>query len=217
MIRRLASLTALTLLAACGTSDPHAEGKAVYAKYCASCHGADLEGNAGAHGPNLKDGIWLFGSDDLDVPYGVMEVGDIARTVRHGIHSNDPEGRNAVVMPALSPRLTEEEISDVAEFVLTFSGKPVDEAKAKRGQIVYDDEGECFDCHGWKGQGDGAIGSADFTRDLWLWGSDRATIMASIRKGRVGVCPGFKDKLSEPQITAVAAYVLSRNPNPGPK
>lgn len=213
-----ALVTALVFaLAACGTTDPNALGKQVYAKACASCHGADLQGSAAAHAPNLKDGIWLFGSDDLDVPYGFMHASDIAYTVRHGIHSPDPKGRNAVVMPALSPRLTETEIADVTEFVLKLAKEPHDAVKAARGQIVFDDEGECFDCHGWTGKGDGAIGSADFTRDLWLWGKDRAAIMEGIRKGRMGVCPGFKDEVSEPEIAAVSAYVLSRNPNPGPK
>lgn len=217
MTRAIATLVSALALSACGTGDPMATGKAVYAKACASCHGADLEGSVAAHAPNLKDGIWLFASDDLDAPYGVLHPADIEHSIRWGIHADNEKARNPARMPALSPRLTPGEIVDVAEYVVAFRGEPHDAAKAARGKIVYDDEGECFDCHGWTGKGDGAIGSTDFTRNLWLWGGDRARIMESVTKGRVGICPPQQGKLPDEEIKAVAAYVLSRNPSPGPK
>ena len=169
------------------------------------------------HAPNLTDGIWLIASDDLDAPYGVLYPADIEYTIRYGIRGGHAGTRLLPEMPSLGHRLTESEISDVAEYVLQLAGDDVDEEKAARGAIIYDDEGECFDCHGWSGRGDGAIGSTDFTRDLWLWGKDRETIMASVRSGRKGVCPGFDEKLNDETVNTIAAYVLTQNPSPGPK
>jgi hypothetical protein len=45
---------------------------------------------------------------------------------------------------------------------------------------------------------------------LYLYGSDRASILRSINRGRRGTMPGFDDKLKREEIKAVSVYVLSR-------
>lgn len=48
-----------------------AQGKAVYAEQCVSCHGEDGKGNQELGAPNLADSVWLFGSKKSDVIYTI--------------------------------------------------------------------------------------------------------------------------------------------------
>ena len=109
--------------------------------------------------------------------------------------------------------LTPEEIEDVVEYVLQISGQQADAARAARGNVLFLDgtKGNCFDCHGVDGTGSDPIGSTNLTRkDLYLWGSDRASILESIVKGRRGVMPAFESTLKPEEIKAVSVYVFSR-------
>jgi cytochrome c oxidase cbb3-type subunit 3 len=45
---------------------------------------------------------------------------------------------------------------------------------------------------------------------LYLYGSDRASILESITKGRHGVMPAFEGALKPEEIKAVSVYVFSR-------
>jgi hypothetical protein len=45
--------------------------------------------------------------------------------------------------------------------------------------------------------------------DLYLYGSDRATIIETITKGRVNMMPAFEDQLTPVELKAVSVYVLS--------
>ena len=68
----------------------------------------------------------------------------------------------------------------------------------------------CFDCHGADGTGYDPIGSTNLTRpDLYLWGSDRASIHESIVKGRRAVMPAFDGTLEPYEIKAVSIFVFS--------
>ena len=49
-----------------------AAGQQVFQKYCGFCHGADAKGDGpmaphGTHPPNLTDGVWLYGSGDVEI------------------------------------------------------------------------------------------------------------------------------------------------------
>lgn len=57
--------------AAAEDGDPHAKGKAVFAKNCAACHMADMTGGVG---PSLVDDEWIHG-DSLEDIRGVIERG----------------------------------------------------------------------------------------------------------------------------------------------
>ena len=70
--------------------------------------------------------------------------------------------------------------------------------------------GNCFDCHTDEGTGNDSIGSANLTRpDLYLYGSDRATIIETITKGRVNTMPAFEDQLTPVELKAVSVFVFS--------
>jgi hypothetical protein len=47
-------------------------------------------------------------------------------------------------------------------------------------------------------------------KDLYLWGSDRGSILESINRGRRGGMPAFDGLLKPEQLKAVSVFVLSR-------
>jgi cytochrome c oxidase cbb3-type subunit 3 len=204
-------------------------GKKVYDKACAACHGADLKGSVDLHTPDLTDADWRFSGDDLASGGNVKYPSDVEWTVRYGIRSGNPNARGLEAdMLAYDPKyrtkedtkefgnkrfLTTEEIGDVVEYVLQISGQEADSNKAARGDVLFHDgaKGNCFDCHGVDGTGSDPIGSTDLTQKrLYLWGSDRASILESINRGRRGVMPAFEGKLKPEEIKAVSVFVLSR-------
>jgi len=203
-------------------------GKKVYEKNCAACHGADLKGIPDQHTPDLTDAEWRFSGDDLASGGNVKFPSDVEWTVRYGIRSEHPNARGLEAdMLAYDPKhrteedtkefgsaefLTPQEIEDVVEYVLQISGQTTDAARAARGDVLFHDgaKGNCFDCHGVDGTGYDPIGSTNLTRpELYLWGSDRASILESIVKGRRGVMPAFDSTLKSEEIKAVSVFVFS--------
>jgi cbb3-type cytochrome c oxidase subunit III len=204
-------------------------GKRVYKKACAACHGADLKGIPALHTPDLTDADWQYSGDDLASGGLVKFPSDVEWTVRYGIRSPHPNARGLEAdMLAFNPKfrteedtkefgdkefLTAAEIADVTEYVLEISGQQADRAKATRGQALFQDgtKGNCFDCHGEDATGNPPIGSTNLTQPrLYLYGSDRASVLESITKGRRGVMPAFEGTLKPEEIKAVSVYVFSR-------
>jgi cbb3-type cytochrome c oxidase subunit III len=206
-----------------------AVGRKVYDKNCAVCHGADLKGSSNMHAPDLTDANWRFSGDDLPSGGNVKHPSDVEWTVRYGVRSGHPNTRGGEAdMLAFDPKyrtkddikefgsarfLTPEEIGDVVEYVLKISGQHADAAKAARGDVLFHDgsKGNCFDCHSADGTGYDPIGSTNLTEPrLYLWGSDRTSILESINRGRRGAMPSFEGKLKPEEIKAVSVYVHSR-------
>ncbi len=204
-------------------------GRQVYAKNCAACHGADARGDPAQHTPNLSDNDWRFSGDDVDSGGLTKYPSDVEWTVRYGVRSGNPYARGVEAdMLAFDPQyrnehdlgdfgkiktVTAEEIGDLAEYVLQISGQQADAAKADHGKELFLDnaKGNCFDCHNEEGTGNPALGSTDLTRkELYLFGSDRASITESITKGRRGVMPAFDGKLTPLELKAVSIYAFSR-------
>ena len=212
-------------------------GQRVYAANCASCHGEDLEGSRTANAPSLSDSEWLFSGDHLQTGGVVKLPSDVEWTVLYGIRTEHPKTRGLEAdMVAYLPEnrnehdkeaygteafLTEEEIDDVAEYVMQISGQQVaDPAKAERGRVLFLDRANCFDCHGDDATGNPALGSTNLTKpELYLFGSDRATIVETIKHGRRGTMPAFEGKLRPEEIKAVSVFTFwraGRDPNPLP-
>ncbi|MFV0293679.1 MAG: cytochrome-c oxidase, cbb3-type subunit III [Paracoccus sp. (in: a-proteobacteria)] len=170
-------------------------GRAVFATWCAQCHGS---GAAGAKGyPNLLDNDWLWG--------GSLE--EIHTTVTHGIrNADDPDARYSE-MPrfGVDGILEREQVEQVVEYVLAQSGQEHDAADAEAGATVFADN--CTACHGEDGTGDRMQGAPDLTDAVWLYGGDRATIRQSVHGARFGVMPNWSPRLSEDDIRAVSYYV----------
>ena len=147
--------------------------------------------------PNLNDDDWLWGG----------KLADIEQTIRHGARSGDDKGRQGN-MPAFGRDniLKPNEISAVADYVRSLSGLSTEPgADLALGKKVFADN--CAVCHGPEGKGNRELGSPNLTDKIWLYGSDKATIMQGIQNGRGGVMPAWGGRLSEPTIKALTVYV----------
>lgn len=169
--------------------DPEARrmGERLFVTYCATCHGSDARGARGF--PNLRDNNWLYGGEPETIKQSIMN------------------GRNGV-MPAWESALGGEAgVADVTEYVLSLSGRNVDEEAAARGKEKF--QTLCVSCHGADGTGNQALGAPNLTDNIWLYGGSRARIMESIAKGRSGVMPPHGEFLGKDKVHLLAAYVYS--------
>ena len=174
-----------------------AQGRVAFADNCAPCHGA---GGGGAKGyPNLNDDDWLWGG----------KLANIENTIRHGARSGDPKDHEGN-MPAFGREgmLKANEISAVADFVRSLSALPVEkDADLALGKKVF--AANCVTCHGPEGKGNRELGAPNLTDKIWLYGSDKATIVEGIQNGRGSTMPAWEGRLSESTIKALVVYVYS--------
>ncbi|HSG60279.1 MAG TPA: cytochrome-c oxidase, cbb3-type subunit III [Pseudomonadales bacterium] len=161
-------------------------GARIYANNCAQCHGSDARGSYGF--PNLTDNDWLYGNKPQE----------LMTTIVHG---------RQAVMPAWQAILGEEGIRNMAAFVVNMSGRPADAERVAKAEPQY--MAMCMACHGADGKGNQMLGAPNLTDDIWLYGGSPAMIEHTLRVGRNGRMPAFKDVLQEEKIHIVAAYVKS--------
>jgi cytochrome c oxidase cbb3-type subunit 3 len=103
--------------------------------------------------------------------------------------------------------LTRDEISDTAEYVLSLSGERPDQAAVERGAAIFTDN--CVACHQEGGVGNQDLGAPNLSDGIWLYGADKASVVASINTGRGGVMPAWNQRLDEATIKQLAVYVHS--------
>jgi cytochrome c oxidase cbb3-type subunit 3 len=182
----------------------HTLAQPAFAGNCAKCHGANMKGNPALGAPNLTDKVWLYDQGN---------VSDIERTILYGIRSGHAKARNITDMPAVGRLgvLKDNEIRDVVEYVEQLSRQPHDAAAAARGEALFKDRGNCFDCHAPDGSGNPDYGSTDLTANTWVYGGDRETLFRSIRDGRHGKMDAFIGQLSFAQIRALAVEIYERS------
>ena len=180
----------------------------VYAKDCASCHGADMRGNRALGAPNLVDKTWLYDNGN---------VSDIERTILYGVRSGHAKSRNITDMPAVGRLgvLKPHEIYQVVQYVRQISHQPYDAAAVDAGKALFKDKGNCFDCHAPDGSGNPDYGSTDLTANVWTWGGDYVTLFKSVRDGRHGKMDAYIGKLSATQIRALAVDIYERSHKAG--
>lgn len=162
-------------------------GQRLYLQNCALCHGSDARGSKGF--PNLTDNDWLYGGS----PEKIKE------TLLHG--------RTAVGMAAWGPALGGEQgVAEVAEYVLKLSGRKVNDKMAEAGKAKF---GLCAACHGPDGKGNQTLGAPNLTDNIWLYGGSKKAVQESIRNGRAGVMPPWKDVLGEEKVHIISSYIYS--------
>ena len=171
--------------------DPEAmkAGERLFASYCTVCHGSDARGGDEGNGfPNLRDSDWLWGGSP----------DQIKQTITAGRKANMP------VRGGLP--LTDEEVNDVAEYVISLS-RPgqADAAAAEKGKAVFGKI--CIACHGPTGTGNPAMGAPNLTDDTWLYGGSKRAILETINGGRNGVMPAHGEFLGEDKVHLLAAYI----------
>ncbi len=172
----------------------------LYPRYCASCHGSELQGDTARGVPNLAKNVWLYGNDPVQVE----------RTILYGIRSGHPKSRNVTDMPALvrSGQITSNDARDAVEYLQSLAGRSHDDAAALRGRSIYYDKGNCYDCHANDAKGVADYGTPALTGPFYLYGGNRESQYLSILDGRHGQCPAWINALTPVQIRALALYLV---------
>ncbi|RJG01532.1 cytochrome-c oxidase, cbb3-type subunit III [Noviherbaspirillum sedimenti] len=166
--------------------DPQAReiGERLFLNSCAQCHGSDAQGSKGF--PNLADTDWLYG--------GAPET--VLASIREGRHGQMPSMAAAVG--------GDQDVRNVANYVLSLSGSSHDPIKAVMGKAKY---AACAACHGADGKGNQVLGAPNLTDKTWLYGGGLNNVMDAINKGRGNMMPAHKGILSDAKVHLLAAYV----------
>ena len=106
---------------------------------------------------------------------------------------------------AATAQLTDEQVSQVVNYVLDMSGQTADATKAAAGAAIFAEN--CVACHGEDGKGNRDMGSPNLTDAIWVYGGDEAGLTQTLVVGRGGVMPAWGGRLSEADIISVATYV----------
>jgi mono/diheme cytochrome c family protein len=165
-----------------------APGEDIYEERCALCHGA-----TGRPGPTLPEGVKR--PRDLSDPSFQSSVNDteLALVVRHG----------RAGMPALTPRVSEDEAPELAAYVRLLSP----------GYELYSKY--CAACHGDTGQGNGNLAEpiieprVVFNRDYFTHIDPerlRANVWHMVRDEKP-MMPHFRILLTEAQARAIVEYL----------
>ncbi len=223
-----------------GTEAQRESGKKLYLKYCSQCHGEKGDGE-GYAAPHLRPRPRNFTTGKFKVrttPNGALPTHqDLVNIIRRGMPYTS--------MPAW-PKFADEEVSDLASFITTFSPdfskpenapKPVPLPSAPKatkesielGKKLYEENG-CVKCHGTLGRGDGP--SAPTLVDDWghpirpadlgqSWtlrgGSSREDIFRTMSTGLNGTpMPSFLDALTAEQRWAITDFIVSLSGSNGP-
>ncbi len=207
-----------------------AQGKALYEKKCAVCHGVDGKGNGPAE--------FVLFPKPRDFTKGIFKIrstttlpteSDLLRTITQGIPGTSmpswgtlPEAERwdlVTLVKSLSPRFTEEKAG--APVVIP-KPPPPSQALLALGKEYYKEAG-CFDCHGTTGRGDGP--AAGTLKDEWGYpivpydftipgrmkgGSKIQDIYRTLTTGIGGTpMPSYADSLGEQERWGLGYYVLS--------
>jgi cytochrome c oxidase cbb3-type subunit 3 len=165
-------------------------GQRLFLHNCSQCHGSDARGMTGF--PNLTDNDWLYGGSPEAIKETLIK------------------GRKAVGMIAWAAILGGEQgVKEVAAYVISLSGRSVNPELAEAGKAKF---GLCAGCHGQEGKGNLAIGAPNLTDHIWLYGGSQKNIEETIRNGRAGVMPAWKNILGEQKVHVLSAYVYSLSP-----
>jgi cytochrome c oxidase cbb3-type subunit 3 len=164
-------------------------GRVLYVENCAACHGRDARGNRALGAPDLTDRDSLYGNDGKAILASVLD------------------GRKGE-MPPQGAGKSEQELRDIAHYVLSLSGRTHDGLRALFGKPNY---APCAACHGAEGKGNPALGAPNLADDVWLHGETLEDIVAAIRHGRSGVMPAWRGRLGEDDAALVAAWVYAQS------
>lgn len=223
-----------------GTDAQRESGKRLYVKYCSQCHGDKGDGEGYAT-PHLLPKPRNFTTGKFKVrttPNGALPTHqDLVNIIRRGMPYTS--------MPAW-PNLTDDEVSNLAHFIKTFSpefsnagsapqpvplpGAPrADSESIELGKKLYEETG-CARCHGTLGRGDGP--SAPTLKDDWgypiraanlaqSWtfrgGSSREDIFRTMSTGFNGTpMPSFLEGLTPEQRWAITDFIVSLSGDKGP-
>ncbi len=172
-----------------------AYGKGIFGDYCAGCHQTGGQGVMGYY-PNLIDDDWLWGSKPEQIEFSIRK------------------GRKGV-MPGHKASMTDEEMTQTAHYVLSYSGHDVDKVAALSGKKLFNTKG-CSGCHMPDGKGMSALGAANFTDQIWIQANvpaakniteKVAAVKTVIADGFKREMPAWESRLSNDEIKVLVAYM----------
>lgn len=173
-----------------------AGGRTAFGNNCAACHGAGGQGAVGGF-PSLADDDWIWGgSHDA-----------IRHTILHGVRAGESDEERVSQMPRFLSDgvLTLPQVNDTAEFVLSLTQRSTDAAAVSRGAPLYAEN--CAACHGERGEGNRDVGAPRLSDQVWLFGSDKASIVRTIAYSRAGVMPSWGQRLDPAIVNMLTVYV----------
>ncbi|PKO54586.1 MAG: cytochrome-c oxidase, cbb3-type subunit III [Betaproteobacteria bacterium HGW-Betaproteobacteria-2] len=176
--------TAMSVEEVAADEQAMAIGGRLFLNNCAQCHGSDAGGSKGF--PNLTDNDWLHGGEP------------------ETIKATLTNGRVGMMPPMASMVGSEDDVKNVANYVLSLSNSQHDAARAELGKEKFM---VCAACHGPEGKGNQMMGAPNLTDGIWLHGAGEKNIIAMINNGKMNQMPAQADKLSEAQIHVLTAYV----------
>jgi cytochrome c oxidase cbb3-type subunit 3 len=171
-----------------------AGGAAAFKVNCVQCHGSGAAGSQTLGYPNLNDDDWLWGGNLREIEY----------TLLHGVRQPGEDETRTSLMPAFGDILQPQQISDVADYVLSLSGKG--RATAAGAELYATN---CAVCHAADGTGDRQFGAPDLADAIWLYGGSKQQVAQQVRAPRHGVMPAWEGRLDPVTIKMLAAYVHS--------
>jgi cytochrome c oxidase cbb3-type subunit 3 len=174
--------------------------KGLFGDNCAACHGVGGTPAMIGQYPNLGDDAWLWGGD----------IKAIETTITGG---------RMGYMPGFAATFSDEQLDQVASYVLSLSGHQVDAAKATAGQQIFQGEtGGCYYCHTKQATGMASVGSANLADAIWTVADVPGAASDAQRLDRVrnvikhGVqrtMPAWQERLSAAEIKLLTVYVHS--------
>ena len=160
-------------------------GRRLFVDNCAACHGSRGQGMANLGAPNLLDGDSIYGGDPKAIMTSIMD------------------GRQGA-MPPFASTIDDTSIANLAHYVASLSVEPRDAVRASLGKPLFQ---ACAACHGPAGKGNPALGAPDLSDNIWIYGGSVADIEQSIRNGRGGVMPAWRDRLGEDGAKLISAWI----------
>ncbi|MDR2155751.1 MAG: cytochrome-c oxidase, cbb3-type subunit III [Burkholderiaceae bacterium] len=165
-------------------------GDRLFMNNCSQCHGSDARGANPQGFPDLTDTQWNWGG----TPDSIL--------------TTITQGRTGVMTPMAAAVGTPEDVRNVANYVLSLSGKPADPVRAKLGSEKF---ALCAACHGPEGKGMKELGSANLAAGIFVHGpATEAHIIDQINNGKTGVMPAWEGKFTPGQLRVLAAYVWGK-------
>ena len=219
-----------------------AEGRRVYQKACAACHGERGDGR----GPGAEQLANPVPRDFTKGAYKFRSTASGDRPLPEDLLRTIGEGIPGTVMPGWKQHLSLDERRAVADYVLGFAPRPDEPperlvpperelvippstpALVAKGRQIYENM-KCAPCHGDKGRGDGPANKTlknddgrktvalDFTVGLYKGGARPFDVYRTFVTGVTGTpMPSYADALpSEEERWALVWYVLSLSRKPG--
>ena len=179
-----------------------AQGKALYEKYCAFCHGVDGRA-ATAVGRALEPR-----------PRNFADPVEMARLTEHQIYHAIKDGKPGTAMAAWGKVLNEPQIGDLMDYLRTLAPPAGSAASVSLeiGRRIY--EKECAFCHGLDGRADTDAAKVlrpaprNFADPVTMARVDDGRLYAAIKLGKPGTAmASWGELLSPAEIIHVMRYV----------